>query len=73
VHAVAFNRAGTTLLSYGYAGELRIWGLTTGGTLFDTRLGRIGNSAAFDAKGERIVVANGDRTASIIEVPAAAR
>ncbi|MFM8893405.1 MAG: WD40 repeat domain-containing protein [Planctomycetia bacterium] len=73
VHAVAFHRAGTTLLSYGYAGELRIWGLSTGGTLFDTRLGRIGNAAAFDAKGERIVVANGDRTASIVEVPAAAR
>lgn len=73
VHAVAFNRAGTTLLSYGYAGELRIWGLSTGGPLYDTRLGRIGNAAAFDAKGERIVVANGDRTASIIEVPAAAR
>ena len=73
VHSVAFNPAGTTLLSYGYAGELRIWGLAAATPVLDLRVGRIGNSAAFDAKGERVVVANGDRTASIIEVPAHAR
>lgn len=73
VHGVSFNPAGTTLLSYGYAGELKIWGLAVGTPVLDVRVGRIGNSAAFDPKGERIVVANGDRTASIMEVPAGAR
>ena len=73
VHGVAFNPAGTTLLSYGYAGELRVWRLGTGVPLLDTRVGRIGNGAAFDAKGERIVVASGDGTASVIDVPPGAR
>lgn len=73
LHGVAFNPAGTALLSYGYAGELRIWGLTTAAPLLDTRVGKIGNAAAYDPRGERIVVACGDGTASILEVPAGAR
>ena len=73
VQGVAYNPAGTTLLSYGYAGHLRIWGLATAMPLLETRVGRIGNAAAFDPLGGRIVVADGDGTASIIEVPAAAR
>lgn len=73
IHGVAYNPSGSTLLSYGYAGELRIWGLATATPLLDTRVGRIGNAAAFDPRGERIVIADGDGTAAIIEVPPAAR
>ena len=73
VHGVAFNPAGTTLLSYGYAGQLRIWGLAAAAPLLETRVGRIGNFAAFDRVGERVVLANGDGTATVVGIPAAAR
>jgi len=89
VHAVAFNRQGTRLLSYGYGGALKVWNPADGAILHDTVAGRIGNAATWGpamggsgpgtAAGggppvdDRIVVACGDGTVRIVVVPAAAR
>jgi len=69
VHGVAFNPNGTSLLSYGYAGSLRIWNPADGAARFETTVGRIGNYASFSPDGDRVVVANGDATASIVGLP----
>ncbi|MFM7076374.1 MAG: WD40 repeat domain-containing protein [Planctomycetaceae bacterium] len=73
VQSVAYAPSGAVLLSCGYAGEVRFWGRAGGAPLADTRVGRIGNHAAFDPAGARIVVSGGDGTATILDVPAAAR
>ena len=85
VHAVAFNRQGTRLLSYGYAGLLKIWNPADGTLLHDTVVGRIGNHACWGAAGgadtggvpgavdDRIGVACGDGTVRIVVVPLSAR
>ncbi len=84
VHGVAFNRQGTRLLSYGYAGQFKIWNPADGALLQEGVAGRIGNSAAWGAEvagangqfgktDDRIIVACGDATARIIEVSAPAR
>jgi WD40 repeat protein len=69
IHGVAFSPTGTSLLSYGYAGSLRIWNPADGVARFETSVGRIGNSASFAPDGDRVVVANGDATASIVGLP----
>jgi WD40 repeat protein len=86
VHAVAFNRQGTRLLSYGYAGVLKIWNPADGTLLHDTVVGRIGNNACWGAAAggadsggvpaavdDRIGVACGDGTVRIVVVPLSAR
>lgn len=73
IHCVAFNAAGTRLLSYGYAGQLRIWEPSSCQLLMDEQIGRIGNYANYNADGSRILLSNGDGTARVFEVPSAAR
>ncbi len=73
VHSVAFNPQGTRLLSYGYAGELRVWNPADGQLLHQERIGRIGNFAHYAADGARVLLSNGDGTARVLELPAPAR
>ncbi|MDA1054578.1 MAG: WD40 repeat domain-containing protein [Planctomycetota bacterium] len=73
IHCVAFNAAGTRLLSYGYAGQLRIWEPTAGQLLLEQPIGRIGNYANYNADGSRILFSNGDGTARVFEVPPPAK
>ncbi len=73
IHCVAFNPQGTRLLSYGYAGQLRVWNPANGQSLFDQRVGSIGNFANYAADGTRTLLSNGDGTARVFEIPAAAR
>ncbi|MBI1310167.1 hypothetical protein GC176_02585 [bacterium] len=73
IHCVAFNPQGTRLLSYGYAGQLRVWNPADGKPLFEQRVGSIGNYANYAADGSRTLLSNGDGTARVFEIPAAAR
>ncbi len=73
IHCVAFNASGTRLLSYGYAGQLRIWDPATGNPLLQERIGRIGNYAEYNSDGSRLLISNGDATARIFDIPPAAR
>ncbi|MEO8497743.1 MAG: hypothetical protein ABI614_21975, partial [Planctomycetota bacterium] len=73
IHCVALNSVGTRLLSYGYAGQLRIWEPTSGKLLLETQIGRIGNYANYNAAGSQILLSNGDATARLFEVPPDAR
>jgi WD40 repeat protein len=73
IHGLAFNPQGTRLLSYGYAGQLRVWDPTDGKHLFETKIGRIGNSAQYAGDGQRVLLSNGDGTARVFDLPAPAR
>ena len=73
VHSVSFNPAGNRLLSYGYAGQLRVWDPTNGKVLFEDRIGRIGNFAHYASDGTRVLLSNGDGTARVFELPAPVR
>ena len=73
VHSVTFNSAGNRLLSYGYAGNLKVWDLATGTAIFAERIGRVGNTAVYGPENGRVVLANGDGTARIVELPVAVR
>ncbi len=73
IHTVAFNAQGTKLMSFGYAGNLKIWNLADGMPVFEQRLGRIGNSAAYSLDGTQVLSANGDRIARVLELPQNAR
>ena len=66
VHSVTFSGDGSRLMSYGYAGQLKHWSTADGTLLHENRVGRVGNTAQFSPSGKRIVVANGDGTASIV-------
>jgi len=69
IHGVTFNPAGDQLLSYGYAGQLKLWNTADGRLLYEARIGRVGNYAQFAPDGRRIVIANGDGTARIVPLP----
>jgi WD40 repeat protein len=73
IHSVVFDPQGARVLSYGYAGHLIVWKTDDGTKLFETRIGRVGNTARYSPDGSRVVLANGDGTARIIELPAQAR
>jgi WD40 repeat protein len=73
IHCVTFNPQGNRLLSYGYAGNLMVWNAADGGLLFTQRVGRVGNFAAYAPDGARVLLACGDGTAHILELPAAAK
>lgn len=68
VHSVTFSPDGTQLMSYGYAGQLRIWNTADGALAREVRRGRVGNSARYSADGSQIVIGNGDGTASVFGV-----
>lgn len=65
VHSVAFSSDGSQLMSYGYAGQLKIWNTADGSLARETRRGRVGNSARYSFDGQKIVIGNGDGTASV--------
>jgi WD40 repeat protein len=73
VHSVAFNPQGTRLLSYGYAGELKVWNPVDGQVLHQERIGRIGNFAHYASDGTRVLLSNGDGTARVYPLPAQAQ
>jgi WD40 repeat protein len=70
---VAFNPAGTRLLSCGYGGRLMVWNATSGQSLFEHELDQVTNFAAFAPDGGRIVVAGGDGKARFVDLPANAK
>ena len=69
IHCVTFSPNGEQILSYGYSGQLKLWNTADGRLLYETRVGRVGNYAQFAPDGHRIVVANGDATASVHQLP----
>ncbi len=69
VHCVAFDPSGDRLLSYGYAGYLKIWNVTDGKLLHESRVGKVGNYAQFSPDGKSILLSNGDGTARIVAMP----
>ncbi|MFM2096127.1 MAG: hypothetical protein RIS70_3251, partial [Planctomycetota bacterium] len=73
VHSLLFETKGTKLLSFGYAGNLKIWNLADGKPMFAERIGRIGNTAQYSADGSRVILASGDGTARVVTLPPAAR
>jgi len=73
IHSVGFNPTGTRLFSYGYAGQLRVWDPNLDTAIWESRVGRIGNYAHYDAPGARVLLSSGDGIARVQELPAAAR
>lgn len=69
IHCVTFSPNGEQMLSYGYSGQVKLWNTADGRLLYETRVGRVGNYAQFAPDGRRIVVANGDGTASVHQLP----
>ena len=69
IHCVTFSPNGEQMLSYGYSGQLKLWNTADGRLLYETRVGRVGNYAQFAPDGRRVVVANGDGTASVHQLP----
>ena len=66
IHSVTFNPVGDRVLSYGYAGHLKVWNMADGGKLTEQRIGRVGNAAHYSPDGKKLVLANGDGTARVI-------
>lgn len=73
IHSVGFNTTGTRLFSYGYAGQLRVWDPNLDAAVWETRVGRIGNYAHYDASGSRVLISSGDGIARVQEIPTTAR
>jgi WD40 repeat protein len=69
IHCVAFDPSGERLLSYGYAGHLKIWRSSDGKLLNESRVGKVGNGARFSPDGTKILLTNGDGTARIVPAP----
>jgi len=69
IHCVTFRPGGEQLLSYGYAGHMKLWKTVDGRLLEESQVGRIGNYAQFSPDGHLVVVANGDGTARIQQIP----
>lgn len=73
IHSLSFNANGSKLLSYTYSGDLRCWDLGSGQSIFQQRVGRIGNSVSYSPDNQHALFSNGDDTARVIELPAPAR
>ncbi len=69
IHSVVFDHGGQRLLTYSYAGDLRLWNADNGEQLYSQRVGRIGNYAALDSTGRRALLSNGDDVARVIDLP----
>ncbi len=69
IHCVTFSPDGEQLLSYGYSGQLKLWNTADGRLLYESRVGRVGNYAQFAPDGRRVILANGDGTASVHQLP----
>jgi WD40 repeat protein len=73
VYQVAFNAAGTRLLSCGHSGRLIVWELGGGRSLFETALPAVAYSSVLSPSGEQILAACADGAAYVAATPAAAR
>ncbi len=71
IHCVTFDQPGSRLLSYGYAGHLKIWSSSDGKLLHESRIGKVGNGARFSSDGKKLLLSNGDGTARVVPVPMA--
>ena len=69
IHCVAFDPPGAKLISYGYAGHLKVWNTADGGLMHQSRVGKVGNYAQFSPDGTKILLSNGDGTANVIPSP----
>jgi WD40 repeat protein len=69
VHSVAFSPDGNRVLSFGYAGQLRIWNTGDGALVHERKVGQIGNTAKYSPDGRQIIVASGDGTATVFNAP----
>jgi WD40 repeat protein len=69
IHSVSFDRSGKRILSYGYAGHLKIWRADDGALLHESRVGKVGNDARFSPDGTELLLSNGDGTARVLPVP----
>jgi WD40 repeat protein len=69
IHCVAFDTAGDRLISYGYAGHLKIWNTASGALMHQSRIGKVGNYVQFSPDGTKILLSSGDGTASVIPTP----
>ncbi|MCA8994362.1 MAG: hypothetical protein KDA88_20460 [Planctomycetaceae bacterium] len=69
VHSVQFSPDGSRLLSFGYAGFLKIWNTADGRLLHESRHGSVGNFASYSPDGKRILLSNGDGLSRIIDSP----
>ena len=69
IHCVTFSPGGEQILSYGYAGQMKLWNTADGQLLNETQVGRVGNYAQYAPDGRRVVIANGDGTARVHPLP----
>lgn len=69
IHSVQFSPDGTKLVSYGYAGHLKVWRTADGVLLHESRQGQIGNYAAFSPDGMQLLLSGGDGLARTIVAP----
>ena len=69
IHSVTFSPDGNRVLSYGYAGQLKIWNTGDGGLVHERKVGQIGNTARYSPDGRQIVIASGDGTAQVFNSP----
>lgn len=69
IHCVAFDPPGAKLISYGYAGHLKVWNTADGSLMHQSRVGKVGNYAQFSPDGTKILLSNGDGTANVILSP----
>jgi WD40 repeat protein len=69
VYRVKFNAAGTRLLSCGYGGTVHLWDVA-GKPLLTENLERVAHSADLAPDGSQIIVAGGDGSVTVLEVPA---
>jgi WD40 repeat protein len=73
IYRVAYNRAGTRLLTCGHAGTLAMWNAAGGQPLFKTKLPAVAYDVSLSPDGTRVVAACADGKAYVVELPANAR
>ena len=73
IYRVQFSQSSERVLSLGYAGNLRVWDTAGGKAVFEQAVGAVSYSARFSPDGKSVVVSSNDRTARILELPAAAQ
>lgn len=69
IHCVQFSPDGAKLVSFGYAGHLKIWRTADGALLHESRHGSVGNYAAFSPDGTKLLLSGGDGFARVLAVP----